>query len=1256
MSLKSLCVWAALASLALPPAAYAIDPGEGSPTPEIRFQFEQAYFRGNFRFSIGNATSEVRTFGTGGYVQEFADLARPSARAAIVYGVPQMVNGFPVSAFQVRTNLYAYYIGGAGGFSTAGFPIMDSEVFSSPTMPSAGEYAKFQRTMALFAWYAAPDPAIPALNFTVRDPYYSRWVTLGELAGIGPPTSAETTVTSARGGTATVQRFVSAVLVNYTTGIYNGSLFAVRQPILGVYRAAGQEAGLLGLPTGEERTLADGRRQQSFEGGTIEYRTGETPAIRPRVTAVQIIGPNPLRLAVGERFTVRAQMETIAGEIVTDRPVTFSTSNRNVAAVVTEGNSGVVTGAGGGSAIVTATSEGVTSAPVTVLVTAPCCRVGEGAPESVAVAMQAAIVRNRIEIRTPVGTAARRAPGGWLQDVLSRDGRTRYVLAKSDSSASAFLPAADLLAVWEQTGGAGGTLGFPTSDVTAGGRQSFERATLSGRPPHAVSGLILARWGQLGFETGALGDPVSAAQGFFTFAATSGTAQTFRRGQILSSTVRTVSVSGRIYAKFAQLGGAPGRMGMPLGEEFLDGARRRQNFEGGNLSFSEGDPDVAVNEAERRPTLTATPASATPGNRVLIAIGGFEAGSRVRVSYPGTSTPPFIVDTAAGSFAWETIVPANAPAQTVTLQAVDTARPTAVAQGSYSIRAASGVRASIAGGDSQTGAPGATLPLPLRVTVSDSAGIRLAGQTVRWEASPGARIEASGVTDANGEAAALLRLPPSEGVALATAAIGGQVLTFSARSAARSIANFPRLTQIDPQGSQVAAAASAIRYLQQTGLSPTPQGLADPAALDAFLRAFCVADAGSGSICDGYLMAGDRRFVNLWRLAAFLDGALDIVQEPADLTRIRDLAAAGEPAMVALDLGGGAVHFVVAIGVGPDGSVAIHDPNPAFGRTTLDVYLAGFSAASGTVRAGIAGVARLIPRVPASSGFLVTGTGEFRVLSPGGACANDFRWGGLTQVFCAGDRERYRVDALSGSRFAVTSLGSPGSRVEAGEETGASFQIQRADALWVVRPQAVEFATESVVNGASFRPGLAPGGIATIFGGGLEGLEAEFSGSRAVVLFSSPFQANILIPLDVAPGSYVLTLRGTNGRAEQPVSVERAAPGIFTMPDGGGAVANQNATLNRPANPALRGQAIVLYCTGLGATERRGTLDWAVAPVEVLVGGRALMPFFAGATPGVPGLYQVNVSLPSDLAPGLGQFVRLRVAGLESNAVEAAIQ
>jgi len=1254
MSLKSPRVWTVLAVLALPPAAQAIDPGAGAPTGEIRVQFEQAYFRGNFRFAIGSATGEVRGFNSG-YLQEFSNLARPTLRAAIVYsGIPQTIDGFPAAAFQVRTNLYAYYIGSAGGFATAGFPIMDAVVFSSPEIASAGEYAKFQRTMALFAWYTPPDPAVPALNFTVRDPYYSRWVALGELAGVGPPISAETVVVSARGGTATVQRFVSGVLVNYTTGVFDGSLFAVRQPVLGVYRANGQEAGLLGLPTGEERVLADGRRQQAFEGGTVEYRPGETPAVRPRVVRVSILGSNPLRLGIGGRATIRAEMETLAGEIVSDRPVVFTTSNRNVATVTADGATGVVTGVGGGSALVAATSEGVTSGPVTVLVTAPCCRVGEGAPDSVAQAMQTALTRNRIEIRTPVGAAARRVAGGWLQDVLSIDGRTRHALAKSDSSANAFLPAPELLALWEQTGGATGTLGFPTSDVTAGGRQNFDRATLAGRPPQAVSGAILARWAQLGFETGALGDPTGAAQGFFTFAATSGTAQTFRQGQILGSASRTAVVSGRIHAKFAQLGGAAGRMGMPVGEEFLDGARRRQNFEGGNLSFAEGDPDVAVNETERRPTLTAAPASIAPGNRVRLALGGFEAGARVRVSYPGSATPPFVVDTAAGSFAWETIVPANATAQTVTLQAVDTARPTAVAQGSYSIRAATGVRASIAGGDSQTGAPGAVLPSPLRVSVTDSAGVRLAGQTIRWEASPGARIEASSVTDANGEAAAVLRLPSSEGVALATASVGGQVLTFSARSAARALANFPRLAQIEPQGSEVAVAASLIRYFQQTGQSPSPQGLAEVATLDAFLRAFCTLDGGFGTICDGFWTVSGRRFANLWRLAAFLDGALDVVAEPQELARIRDLAAAGEPAMVALDLGGGATHFVAAIGVGPDGSVTIHDPDPAYARATLDSYLAGFAAVGGTVRGTIAGVARLIPRVPESGGFLVAGTGAFRVSSPGGPCAATFSWGGLTQIYCLGDQDRYRVDSQGGARFAVTTLGSPGARFEAGD--AGAFQLQRTGVPWSLRPQTIEFTAESVINGAAFRPGLAPGGIATIFGGGLDALEAEFSGNRAAVLFSSPFQANIVVPGNLIPGSYVLTLRGAYGQAEQPVTVERVAPGIFAMPDGGGAVANQNGTLNRPANPAARGQAIVLYATGLGATERRGTLDWTVAPVEVLVGGRVLAPFFAGRTPGAEGLYQVNVSLPSDLAPGLGQIVRLRAAGVESNAVEAAIQ
>jgi len=68
----------------------------------------------------------------------------------------------------------------------------------------------------------------------------------------------------------------------------------------------------------------------------------------------------------------------------------------------------------------------------------------------------------------------------------------------------------------------------------------------------------------------------------------------------------------------------------------------------------------------------------------------------------------------------------------------------------------------------------------------------------------------------------------------------------------------------------------------------------------------------------------------------------------ADAAVVRDLVAQGSPVLLALALtangapAGG--HYVVANGIGPDGSVLIRDPNPDFGRTGLNEYVAGFAA------------------------------------------------------------------------------------------------------------------------------------------------------------------------------------------------------------------------------------------------------------------------------------------------------------------------
>jgi hypothetical protein len=60
----------------------------------------------------------------------------------------------------------------------------------------------------------------------------------------------------------------------------------------------------------------------------------------------------------------------------------------------------------------------------------------------------------------------------------------------------------------------------------------------------------------------------------------------------------------------------------------------------------------------------------------------------------------------------------------------------------------------------------------------------------------------------------------------------------------------------------------------------------------------------------------------------------------------------------------------------------------------------------------------------------------------------------------------------------------------------------------------------------------------------------------------------------------------------RPVPVATAVPGIFTADASGigpGAIANQDYSLNSPANPADRGSTVVLYLTGGGQTIPGGT-------------------------------------------------------------------
>jgi uncharacterized protein (TIGR03437 family) len=173
----------------------------------------------------------------------------------------------------------------------------------------------------------------------------------------------------------------------------------------------------------------------------------------------------------------------------------------------------------------------------------------------------------------------------------------------------------------------------------------------------------------------------------------------------------------------------------------------------------------------------------------------------------------------------------------------------------------------------------------------------------------------------------------------------------------------------------------------------------------------------------------------------------------------------------------------------------------------------------------------------------------------------------------------------------------------------------------------------SVVNAASLAAGpLAPGSLATIYGTNFKGsnVSATFNGLPATILFSNATQINLLVPASLASAKSAQLVVSVDGNlsAEQKVTLASMAPAIFP-----GAVLNEDYSVNGATHPAAAGSVIQIFATGLSGS----------GAITATIGGQTVKsPYYAGPAPGLTGVQQVDLILPTSFT---GNTVMVAVCG-----------
>jgi uncharacterized protein (TIGR03437 family) len=207
------------------------------------------------------------------------------------------------------------------------------------------------------------------------------------------------------------------------------------------------------------------------------------------------------------------------------------------------------------------------------------------------------------------------------------------------------------------------------------------------------------------------------------------------------------------------------------------------------------------------------------------------------------------------------------------------------------------------------------------------------------------------------------------------------------------------------------------------------------------------------------------------------------------------------------------------------------------------------------------------------------------------------------------------------------------------------------------------------VNGASFRPGWIPGSLGSIFGTGitgvngvvtsgpvpfetnLQGVSVTVNGTNAPIIslinVNGQEQINLQVPFSIQPGTATVVIDNNGSTATiEDVPILSAQPGIFEFTLDGmlyAAALHADFTVVTPDNPARPGEVILLFVTGLGATDPAVPTNMAgpssplaqtVLDPVVNLGGADMEDFGGYYAPTLATAYQINFRVAENAASG----------------------